>query len=299
MINKYLLKTSLLTCLALIAFAANSVLCRLALGNGAIDASSFTGIRLLSGSVVLFIILSIKGSIKESNKGVTSKGSWTASFMLFLYAITFSYAYLSVDTGTGALILFGSVQITMILLSLISGTRLHIFEWSGVIIAFAGFFYLILPNITTPSINGFMLMTVSGVAWGIYTLRGRSSKNPLMDTTYNFLRTTPFVVLLAVFTMQNINYSPQGIALALLSGGITSGVGYTIWYIALRGLSSTQAAVIQLSVPVIAAIGGVIFVSETITSRLIISAIVVLGGILMVVLGKYFFTSNKLKIKTE
>ena len=295
MINKYLLKTSLLTCLALIAFAANSVLCRLALGNGAIDASSFTGIRLLSGSVVLFLILSIQGS----NKGVPSKGSWIASFMLFLYAITFSYAYLSVDTGTGALILFGSVQITMILLSLISGTRLHIFEWSGVIIAFAGFFYLILPNITTPSINGFMLMTVSGVAWGIYTLRGRSSKNPLMDTTYNFLRTTPFVVLLAVFTMQNINYSPQGIALALLSGGITSGVGYTIWYIALRGLSSTQAAVIQLSVPVIAAIGGVIFVSETITSRLIISGIVVLGGILMVVLGKYFFTSNKLKIKTE
>jgi len=299
MINKYLLKTSLLTCLALIAFAANSVLCRLALGNGTIDASSFTGIRLLSGSVVLFLILSIQGSIKGSNKGVPSKGSWTASFMLFLYAITFSYAYLSVDTGTGALILFGSVQITMILLSLISGTRLHIIEWSGVIIAFTGFVYLILPNITTPSINGFMLMTVSGVAWGIYTLRGRSSKNPLMDTSYNFLRTTPFVVLLAAFTMQNINYSSEGIVLALLSGGITSGVGYTIWYIALRGLSATQAAVIQLSVPVIAAIGGVIFVSETITSRLIISAIVVLGGILMVVLGKYFFTSNKLKIKTE
>jgi drug/metabolite transporter (DMT)-like permease len=294
MINKYFLKTSLLTGLALIAFAANSILCRLALGTGSIDASSFTVIRLLSGAIALFIILSAKGN----NKGVSSKGSWTASFTLFLYAITFSYAYLSVDTGTGALILFGSVQITMILLSLISGTRLHISEWSGVIIAFTGFIYLILPSITTPSINGFILMTVSGMSWGIYTLRGRSSKNPLMDTTYNFVRTIPFVALLAVFTIKNINYSSEGIVLALLAGGITSGVGYTIWYIALRGLSSTQAAVIQLSVPVIAAIGGVMFVSELITSRLIISAAIVLGGILMVVLGKYYFTPSKYKINT-
>jgi drug/metabolite transporter (DMT)-like permease len=297
-INNYLLKTSLLTGLALIAFAANSVLCRLALGNGAIDASSFTAIRLLSGAVALFIILSLKGSIKESNKGTSSKGSWSAAFTLFLYAITFSYAYLSVDTGTGALILFGSVQITMIILSLISGTRLHFIEWSGVILAFTGFIYLVLPNITTPSIDGFMLMTVSGISWGIYTLKGRGSKNPLMDTTYNFLRTIPFVVLLAVFTLQNMAYSSEGIVLALISGAITSGVGYTIWYIALGGLSSTQAAVIQLSVPVIAAIGGVIFVSETISIRLVISATIVLSGILMVVLGKYYFIQKQLKIKT-
>lgn len=292
MINMYLLKTSLLTGLALIAFAANSVLCRLALGNGAIDASSFTGIRLLAGAIALFTILSIKGS----NKGASSKGSWTASLSLFLYAITFSYAYLSVDTGTGALILFGSVQITMIMLSLISGTRLHLIEWSGVILAFTGFIYLILPNITTPSITGFILMAVSGVSWGIYTLKGRSSKNPLMDTTYNFLRTIPFIALLAVFTLQNMNYSTEGIVLALISGAITSGAGYTIWYIALGGLSSTQAAVIQLSVPVIAAIGGVIFVSEVITMRLVISAAIVLSGILMVVLGKYYFTQKQLKI---
>lgn len=294
MVNKHFLKTSLLTGLALIAFAANSVLCRLALGNESIDASSFTVIRLLSGAITLFIISSIKGNNKEE----LSKGSWTASFMLFLYAITFSLAYLSVDTGTGALILFGSVQITMVLLSIISGTRLHISEWTGVIIAFTGFIYLILPSITTPSVNGFILMTISGISWSIYTLRGRSSKNPLMDTTYNFVRTTPFVALLAVFTIQNISYSSEGVVLALLSGGITSGVGYTIWYIALRGLSSTQAAVIQLSVPVIAAIGGVIFVSELITYRLIISATIVLGGILTVVLGKYYFAPNKYKIKT-
>jgi len=288
--NKYLLKTSLLTGMALIAFAANSVLCRLALGNEAIDAPSFTGIRLLSGAITLFIILTIKGS----NKGTLSKGSWTAGLMLFLYAITFSYAYLSVDTGTGALILFGSVQITMIMLSLVSGTRLHLIEWSGVIIAFTGFIYLILPDITTPSVNGFVLMTVSGMSWGIYTLKGRGSKNPLMDTSYNFLRTIPFVALLAIFTTQNMSYSFEGIILALISGAITSGVGYTIWYIALGGLSSTQAAVLQLSVPVIAAIGGVVFVSEEITIRLIISATIVLSGILMVVLGKYYFTKKML-----
>jgi len=294
MINMFLLKTSLLTGLALIAFAANSVLCRLALANGNIDASSFTGIRLLSGAIALLLILSIKGN----KQGVSSKGSWTSNFTLFLYAITFSYAYLSLDTGTGALILFGSVQITMILLSIISGTRLHIIEWSGFFIAFTGLVYLVIPSITTPSVSGFILMTVSGMSWAIYSLRGRGSKNPLMDTTYNFLRTIPFITLLAIFTMPNINYSSQGIILALLSGAITSGVGYTIWYIALRSLSSIQAAVLQLSVSIIAAIGGVIFLSETITSRLVISAVIVLGGILMVILGKYSFTQNKLKIKT-
>lgn len=286
--NNYLFKTIILTSLALIAFAANSVLCRLALGNEAIDASSFTVIRLLSGTIVLLIII----STTRNTTGTSSKGSWAAGFMLFLYATTFSYAYISLDTGTGALILFGSVQITMILLSLISGTRLHITEWAGVVIAFTGFIYLILPEITTPSIVGFMLMTVAGIAWGIYTLKGRSSKSPLMDTAYNFLRTTPFVVLLAISTINNVNYSSEGIVLALLSGGITSGIGYTIWYIALGGLSSTQAAVLQLSVPVIAALGGIIFVSEAVTFRLTISAAMVLGGILIVVLGKYYSTKN-------
>jgi len=292
--SKSILQISLLTAFALIAFAANSVLCRLALGSGTIDAASFTGIRLFSGAIALFIIL----SIKSSNKDLSSKGSWAASFALFLYAITFSYAYLLVDTGTGALILFGSVQISMILMSLISGTRLHLSEWSGVIIAFSGFVYLIVPSITTPSINGFILMTISGISWGVYTLMGRSSKNPLMDTTFNFLRTIPLVVLLALYAMQNIHFSSEGVILALLSGGITSGVGYTVWYIVLRDLSSTQAAVIQLSVPVIAAIGGVVFVAEVITSRLIISTAVVLSGILMVLLGQYYIAANKLKTRS-
>jgi drug/metabolite transporter (DMT)-like permease len=290
LINNSLFKTIILTALALIAFAANSVLCRLALGYGAIDAASFTIIRLLSGSIVLLLIIT---STTRNTTNKLSKGSWSASFMLFIYAIAFSYAYTSLDTGTGALILFGSVQITMILLYLFSGTRLHITEWSGVLIAFTGFIYLVLPEVSTPSVSGFILMTVAGIAWGVYTLKGRASMNPLMDTAYNFFRTTPFVLLLAIATIHNISYSSEGIVLALLSGGITSGIGYTIWYIALKELSSTQAAVLQLSVPIIAALGGIIFVSEAITFRLTVSAIIVLGGILIVVLGKYYATRNK------
>jgi drug/metabolite transporter (DMT)-like permease len=291
--NSHLFKVITLTGLALIAFAANSVLCRLALENEAIDAASFTVIRLLSGCLVLLIILSISPGTNRAigqNETVShSKGSWGASFMLFLYATTFSYAYISLGTATGALILFGSVQI--------SGTRLHFTEWIGVVIAFTGFIYLILPGINTPSAAGFALMTAAGIGWGIYTLKGRGSENPLMDTAYNFLRTIPLVALLAIFSINNVTYSSEGIVLALLSGGVTSGIGYTIWYIALGGLSSTQAAVVQLSVPVIAALGGVIFVSEAITFRLTISAAVVLGGILIVVLGKYYFTQAKLSPK--
>jgi len=293
LINISLLKTIILTGLALIAFAANSILCRLALGSEAIDASSFTVIRLLSGTIVLLIIV----TSTRNNKNVSTKGSWSASLMLFIYAATFSYAYSSLDTGTGALILFGSVQVTMILLSVIAGTRLHFTEWAGVTIAFTGFVYLILPGVTAPSTIGFLLMAVAGIAWGIYTLQGRGSKSPLMDTAYNFFRTTPFIILLAIITIKNTNYSSEGIILALLSGGLTSGIGYTIWYIALGGLSTTQAAVLQLSVPVIATLGGVIFVSETITVRLIISAAMVLGGILLVTMGKYYYTQHKSALK--
>lgn len=291
--SRPLLKTIVLTVLALIAFAANSVLCRLALGNGAIDASSFTIVRLLSGTAVLLMIVAATRKIKDSS----TKGSWVASVMLFLYAATFSYAYISLDTGTGALILFGSVQITMILLSLLSGTRLHSSEWAGIAIAFSGFVYLVLPGISTPSATGFLLMTIAGIAWGIYTLKGRGSTDPLMDTAYNFLRTTPLVLLLALVALSSLNYSAEGLFLALLSGGITSGIGYTIWYIALGGLSSTQAAVLQLSVPVIAALGGVIFVSEAITLRLTTSAVLVLGGILMVVLGRVYVDRSKPRVE--
>ncbi|MDP2560610.1 DMT family transporter [Psychrobium sp. 1_MG-2023] len=286
MSTTYLIKLSSLTLLTLIAFAANSILCRLALDSNTIDPSSFTSIRLLSGAFVLFIII----RIWSSNHSANAKGSWVASLMLFVYAATFSYAYLSLDTGTGALVLFGSVQITMILLSLIAGTRLQLSEWLGLGIAFTGFVYLILPDVTTPSLTGFILMTIAGISWGVYTLKGRGSVNPLMDTAYNFVRTIPFVLVLAIFTLDDLMLSYEGGLLALTSGAITSGLGYTIWYIVLRDLTPTQAAVIQLSVPVIAAFGGVIFVAEYITPRLMIASLLVLGGIFLVILGKHFYT---------
>jgi drug/metabolite transporter (DMT)-like permease len=275
--NNKLIKTIFYTGLALIAFASNSVLCRLALGERVIDAASFTIIRLLSGVIVLLLL---NGILRNKNTTVT-KGSWSSGLMLFIYAITFSYAYITLDTGTGALILFASVQITMVLVSLISGNRLRVCEYTGVIIAFTGFVYLILPGVSTPSAIGFLMMSVSGIAWGIYTLKGIGLSNPLMTTTYNFIRTIPFVLILIVITNKNASYSSEGILLAVLSGGIASGIGYTIWYIALGGLSSIQAAVLQLLVPVIATMGGVVFVSEAITLRLTVSAIMILGGIFL------------------
>ena len=219
--------------------------------------------------------------------------------MLFLYAITFSYAYITLDTGTGALILFGAVQISMILISVFSGNRLHLSEWVGMALAFGGFVYLVLPGVSTPSPLGFSLMMVSGIAWGVYTLRGRGSESPLVDTAHNFLRTIPLVVILALVALYKAQYSAEGILYAALSGSLASGVGYSIWYAALRGLSATQAAVIQLLVPVIAAVGGILFVSEVITSRLAISALMILGGILFVVIGRYIFIdrpANQVKI---
>jgi len=272
----------LLTALALIAFAANSVLCRLALDEELIDAGSFTALRLLSGALVLFLLI----NLKHKPKGDMTKGSWPASVMLFIYAVSFSYAYITLDTGVGALILFGAVQITMVLMTVWSGHRLTAFEGLGLLLAFAGFAYLMLPGATTPSLLGFILMVLSGIAWGIYTLKGRSSKFPLMDTAYNFIRTIPMVAILLFFSFNQTHISNEGILYAVLSGAIASGLGYTIWYMALVGLSAIHAAVLQLLVPVIAAIGGVLFVSEAITLRLLLSSAVILGGILLVTLKR-------------
>jgi drug/metabolite transporter (DMT)-like permease len=275
------------TAFALLAFAANSVLCRLALGENAIDPNSFTIIRLISGIIILITVMQLMG--KSNVVKSKPKGSWLAASMLFIYAIAFSLGYISLDTGTGTLILFGAVQITMVMASVISGTKLHFSEWLGLLIAFSGFVYLIIPDLVTPSLMGFMLMTISGVAWGLYTLVGRASQNPLSDTAYNFLRTTPFILILILFGLNDLHITPIGILLAVISGAIASGIGYFLWYIALKGLSVTQAAVVQLFVPIIAAIGGVVFTNELITLRLIESSALVLGGILMVILGRYYF----------
>lgn len=279
--------------LALITFAANSVLCRLALGENTIDAASFTTIRLLSGIVVLAIIV----KLKQGKSAMVSKGSWKASFMLFIYAVTFSFAYLSLETEFGALILFASVQITMILTNLFQGQKLNSFERLGMIIAFSGFVYLFLPSIGSPSLIGFMLMTISGIAWGFYSLFGGESKKTLSDTAFNFIRTWPLLIILLIFTFAQANLSEKGILLAVLSGGLASGVGYTIWYMALKGLSTAQAAIVQLLVPIIAAIGGVIFSHEVFSLRLAIASASILGGVLIVVIGKNF--TEKQVIKTR
>ena len=283
------------TVFALFAFAANSVLCRLALGTNAIDATSFTTIRLLSGIAILFVLIQLTRLIQKPTKDLKlqSKGSWLSAAMLFIYAVAFSFGYISLDTGTGALILFGAVQITMILSNVVTGNKLHLSEWLGLALAFTGFVYLIMPSVTTPSLTGFVLMSISGMAWAFYTLLGRKSKNALNDTAFNFLRTVPFIFILMVFSLDSLHVSSSGIMLAILSGAIASGVGYFVWYIALAGLSVTQAAVLQLFVPIIAALGGVIFTSELITVRLIESSALVLGGILMVILGRYYFVQLK------
>lgn len=291
--NPAKLKILLATSFALLAFAGNSVFCRLALSDEAIDAASFTVIRLLSGILVLVIILLLAKFIQQRQSstvlgGNQAKGSWLAGFLLFLYAVTFSYAYISLDTGIGALILFGAVQITMILISIFSGNRLHYLEWTGVVIAFSGFVYLVMPSLSTPSMTGFILMTISGVAWGLYTVRGRECTDPISDTAYNFMRTLPFIAILLLVTIQNANLSQAGIMLAVMSGAIASGVGYSVWYFAIRGLSVTQAAAVQLLVPIIAAIGGVLFANEVVSQRLVIASFMVLGGIMLLVLGRSY-----------
>jgi drug/metabolite transporter (DMT)-like permease len=267
--------TAALTILALIAFAANSVLCRLALGESAIDPASYTAVRLVTGAVTLWIIAAFlrAGSFGKSG------GSWISAAMLFLYAVTFSFAYISLSAGTGALILFASVQITMIAVGLYGGERPEILEWLGLFLAMAGLIYLVSPGITAPSIVGSVLMATAGIAWGIYSLRGRGASDPIGSTTDNFLRTVPFAVGVVLLWLSTLTMTPMGFLWAALSGSITSGVGYVIWYAALRGLTATRAATAQLSVPVLAALGGVVVLSEAITPRLVVSAVVILSGV--------------------
>lgn len=286
-------KIILLTVLALLAFAGNSVLCRLALTDNVIDAASFTSIRLFSGIICLLFLVVIK-----TKKRITvGSGSWLSSFYLFLYAIAFSYAYISLDTGTGALILFSAVQATMIMHGLLKGRKLFLCEWAGLILAFLGLLVLLMPGSSAPSLTGFVLMAVSGIAWAFYTLAGKDSTTPLIDTANNFLRTVPFIALTMLLTSPDIQISNKGIVLAVISGAVTSGLGYAIWYSVLPALTVTQAAIIQLAVPIIAAFGGVLLSNEVITTKLITSSMLVLGGILVVIVGKQY-TGSLAKQKT-
>jgi len=281
-------KTFGYTLLALIAFAGNSIICRIALKETAIEPALFTSIRLISGALVLMLIVLLTAKSDEKK----SKGSWFSAAMLFIYAAAFSYAYVSLEAGTGALILFGIVQITMIAFSLLSGNKMSLTEWLGVVVALCGFLYLMLPGAKAPSILGFVLMTISGIAWGVYSIRGKTTKNPLQDTAYNFLRTIPFLLLLLYFLLQESNYSKTGILLALFSGVVTSGLGYIIWYTALKGLTTIQASVVQLFVPVLAGLGGLILMNEAISFRLFVAALLILGGILLLIVKKSVLKKN-------
>ena len=274
--------TAFYTSLAMVAFASNSLLNRLALGRENIDAVSYTAVRLISGALMLWLISSAQKKATEP----TVRGNWISAVMLFLYAITFSFAYLSLSAGTGALILFGSVQMTMILVALLCGERPQPLEWLGILLALAGLVYLILPGLEAPSPLGSGLMMVAGIAWGVYSLRGRGSASPLGDTTGNFIRAVPLVCVVLLVGLNSVQLSRTGILLAILSGALASGVGYVIWYTALAGLTATRAAVVQLSVPVLAAWGGVAFLAEDISLRLILAGVMILAGIGLAIAGR-------------
>jgi drug/metabolite transporter (DMT)-like permease len=276
------MKVFFYTSFALIAFAFNSILCRLALGANLIDAAGFTTIRLVSGATVLLIIGLFFGSKKET----TQKGNWLSAFFLFAYAICFSFAYINLTAGTGALILFGSVQATMIISALFKGERPRILEWLGLFAALGGLIYLVLPGLASPPLFSSLLMAFAGVAWGFYTLRGKGSANPLAETTGNFIRSVPMIVLFSLPFLSDFHASKQGILFAVLSGAAASGIGYAVWYTALKFHTATRAAILQLSVPVLAAGGGVVLLSETISFRLIIASALIIGGIGLVILRR-------------
>jgi drug/metabolite transporter (DMT)-like permease len=279
-------KTIIFTLFSLAAFAANSVFCRLALSQATIDATGFTTIRLASGAVTLFLI----SKIFTKRSRTESRVSWLSAAMLFLYAITFSFAYIRLSAGTGALILFGAVQTTMIVSALKSGEQPHLLVWVGLFMALTGLVYLFLPGLSTPSPKGFALMATAGIAWGIYSILGRGTANPIPDTTHNFIRSLPFVVPIFLISFRSTHLSAEGIILAVLSGSLTSGLGYVCWYTALQGLTVTRAATVQLSVPVLAALGGVVFLSESISLRLFLSGIMILGGVGLSMVGREHIT---------
>lgn len=277
------IKALVLTATALIAFAANSVLCRLALGAQAIDAASFTTIRLMSGAVLLWVM---SATIPPRTVGFPKWNGLSAGF-LFVYAICFSLAYTGLTAGTGALILFGAVQTTMIGSALRSGERPHRLEWVGLLSAMSGLVYLVFPGLTAPPLARSGLMALAGVAWGVYSLRGRGSKTPLADTTGNFVYGVPLAIVMNGLMWSSYGFvTSKGVLLAVLSGALASGVGYVIWYSALKYLTATRAATVQLAVPVLAAAGGVVVLSEQISMRLIVAALLILGGIGLALFGR-------------
>lgn len=270
-------RTIVLTSLAMMAFAGNSILCRIALKETSIDAASFTSIRLISGAMILCLIVRVRRGTYRGG------GSWLSAFALFAYAAGFSFAYVSLPAATGALLLFGAVQATMIGYGVWVGERLRKMQIVGLALALGGLVGLLLPGLSAPSIEGSVLMLGAGVAWGIYSLRGKGAGDPTRVTTGNFLRTVPVAAALSITTLNISSLDIAGCGYAVASGALASGIGYAIWYTALPALKATTAATVQLSVPVIAALGGIVFLSEPITLRLVLASGAILGGIALVI----------------
>lgn len=264
----------------MIAFAGNALLCRIALKHTSIDAASFTTIRLISGALMLWFVVHIRHSTH------TGGGNWLSAFALFVYAAGFSFAYVNLPAATGALLLFGAVQATMIGYGVWVGERLRSLQIVGLMLAFGGLVGLLLPGLSAPPLYSSVLMLGAGVAWGIYSLRGKGAGDPTKVTAGNFLRAVPIAAALSVLMLNDTSLDIAGFWYAVSSGALASGIGYVIWYTALPALKATNAATIQLSVPVIAALGGIVFLGEAITLRLVLASVAILGGIALVILEK-------------
>jgi len=271
--------TIALTTIAMLAFAANSVLCRLALAQTSIDPASFTLTRITSGAAMLWVIFAIKRS------GRAIGGSWPAALALFGYAAAFSFAYVSLSAGAGALLLFGAVQATMVITGLVRGEQLTLGQWLGLALALAGLVALVAPGVAAPPLLGAALMIGAGACWGAYSLVGRRNTDPLGATAGNFVRAVPMALILAVPWLAGA-HPISGLVYAILSGALASGLGYAIWYAALPGLTAAQGASVQLSVPVITAIGGTLILGEALSLRLMIASAAVLGGIALVIFSR-------------
>jgi drug/metabolite transporter (DMT)-like permease len=271
-----------LTSLAMIAFAGNSLLCRIALKHTGIDAASFTTIRLISGAAILWLVVRMRSGTQGGG------GNWMSAAALFVYAAGFSFAYMSLPAATGALLLFGAVQATMIGHGIWTGERLWRLQLVGLFLAFGGLVGLLLPGLSAPPLYGSVLMLGAGVAWGVYSLRGRGAGDPTKVTAGNFLRAVPISAALSLLMSGSMSLDNAGIWYAVFSGALASGTGYAIWYTALPALKSTNAATVQLSVPVIAALGGIVFLGEPVTLRLALASAAILGGIALVILEKQY-----------
>lgn len=274
------MKTIGYTLLALLAFAGNSVLCRLALATGDADAMGFTAVRLTSGAVVLMVLLLFRFKNQTKEKLPWSQ-QLKPALMLLGYALGFSYAYNSLSTGAGALILFASVQITMMVGDLMKGHKPNRFEWLGMVLASSGLLYWLWPLWGQPGLYGLLLMCLSGFCWGVYSLCGQKTKDPIKATALNFILTVPLLMLLLLWQWPNLAMTTKGVLLAITSGAVTSALGYVLWYAVLPKLTSIQAAVLQLTVPILAALGGLLWSQEAITSTLMVATILVFSGVLL------------------